>query len=50
MRYRLLETVRQYGARRLDEGGETEEVRRRHAEYFASWAEKQNQHRGVLGV
>ena len=38
-RYRLLETVRQYAAERLDGGGESDIVRRRHAEYFAARAE-----------
>jgi predicted ATPase/DNA-binding SARP family transcriptional activator len=50
MHYRLLETVRQYGAGHLAEGGETEDLQRRHAEYFASWAEKQNELRAVLSV
>jgi predicted ATPase len=36
-RYRLLETIRQYGEERLDEYGETEELRRRHAEYYANF-------------
>jgi predicted ATPase/DNA-binding SARP family transcriptional activator len=34
MRYRLLETVRQYGAKRLRERGETQAFRRRHALFF----------------
>ena len=33
-RYRLLETVREYGERKLEESGEAENLRRRHAEYF----------------
>jgi predicted ATPase/DNA-binding SARP family transcriptional activator len=33
-RYRLLETVRRYGAERLDESGEAEQLHRRHAEHF----------------
>jgi DNA-binding SARP family transcriptional activator len=37
-RYRLLATVRQYAAERLDRG-ESDVVRRRHAEYFAVRAE-----------
>lgn len=37
-RYRLLETVRQYGLDRLDEDGNTAAVRRRHAEFFAETA------------
>jgi non-specific serine/threonine protein kinase len=35
-RYRLLETVRQYGTERLDAAGQADDVRRRHAEYFAT--------------
>jgi predicted ATPase/DNA-binding SARP family transcriptional activator len=35
-RYRLLETVRQYGRERLEQAGETQELARRHAEYFLS--------------
>ena len=34
-RYRLLETIRQYGEQRLDEAGETERWRARHAGYYA---------------
>jgi predicted ATPase len=34
-RYRLLETIRQYGEERLDEAGETERWRARHADYYA---------------
>ena len=37
-RYRLLETIRQYGLDRLDEAGEADEVRRRHAEWMAAFA------------
>jgi predicted ATPase/class 3 adenylate cyclase len=33
-RYRLLETIREYGEDRLAEYGETELLRRRHAEYY----------------
>jgi len=33
-RYRLLETIRQYGEQRLDEAGETERWRARHAGYY----------------
>lgn len=36
MRYRMLETVRQYAAERLRRQGETVGTRRRHAEYFAA--------------
>jgi hypothetical protein len=34
-RYRLLETIRQYGEERLAEHGETAELRRRHARFYA---------------
>ena len=34
-RYRLLETVRQYGAEKLTATGETDEARRRHRRHFA---------------
>jgi predicted ATPase/DNA-binding CsgD family transcriptional regulator len=39
-RYRLLETVRQYGREKLQESGEEELFRRRHAEYYLALAEK----------
>ena len=34
-RYRLLETIRQYSEERLNEGGESERWRARHADYYA---------------
>jgi predicted ATPase len=34
-RYRLLETIRQYGEQRLNEAGDTEQWRARHAGYYA---------------
>lgn len=37
-RYRLLETIRQYGEERLEEHGETAGLRRRHAHYYAELA------------
>jgi predicted ATPase len=37
-RYRLLETIRQYGEERLEELGETAELRHRHADYYAGLA------------
>src|SRR5439155_11669826 len=40
MRYRLLETVRQYARDRLLEEGEGEEVRRRHYEFYLRLAEE----------
>jgi predicted ATPase/two-component SAPR family response regulator len=39
-RYRLLETVRQYGWEKLEELGEAEAVRRRHAIFFLDLAEE----------
>jgi len=35
-RYRMLETLREYSADRLTEAGETDELLRRHARYFAA--------------
>ncbi|HET9682662.1 MAG TPA: NB-ARC domain-containing protein, partial [Gemmatimonadaceae bacterium] len=43
-RYRLLETVRQYGAERLAERGETEVMQRRHAEFFFALAMEAEPH------
>ena len=40
IRYQMLETLRQYAHDRLDERGEADAWRRRHAEYFASLAER----------
>lgn len=37
-RYRLLETLRQYGERRLDERNETGKLRDRHSDYFTNEA------------
>jgi predicted ATPase/DNA-binding SARP family transcriptional activator len=39
MRYRLLETVRQYAAERLEERGETAVVRRAHSDHYLALAE-----------
>jgi predicted ATPase/class 3 adenylate cyclase len=39
-RYRLLETVRQYGRERLSEAGEAEAVRQRHRAFFLRLAEE----------
>src|SRR6516162_8486227 len=39
-RYRLLETVRQYGAEKLQGAGEAAEVRRRHRDWFVALAEQ----------
>lgn len=38
MRYRLLETVRQYGQEKLGESGEADEVRTRHRDYYTAIA------------
>ncbi len=35
-RYTLLETIRQYGSRRLEASGEVERIRERHAAFFAA--------------
>jgi predicted ATPase/DNA-binding SARP family transcriptional activator len=43
-RYRLLETIRQYGVERLAERGETEAMRRQHAEFFFALAEEAEPH------
>ncbi len=40
VRYRLLETLRQYGWERLVESGEAEIIQQRHAEYYQAFAEK----------
>jgi predicted ATPase/DNA-binding SARP family transcriptional activator len=42
-RYRLLETIRQYAARRLAEAGQAEQARRRHAEAFLQLAEEERE-------
>ncbi len=39
-RYQMLETLGQYARERLDEHGDTDRWRGRHAEYFADWAEE----------
>ena len=43
-RYRLLETIRQYGVERLTERGETDALRRRHAEFYVALAEQAEPH------
>src|SRR5215207_2916670 len=40
MRYRLLETVRQYGWEKLEESGEVDPIRRRHANFFLALAQE----------
>ncbi len=39
-RYRLLESVRQYGSKKLIEHGERERLRERHLKYFMDWTEE----------
>jgi predicted ATPase/DNA-binding CsgD family transcriptional regulator len=39
-RYRLLETVREYGRARLEEAGETDSARRRHRDWYLALAER----------
>ncbi|MDP9358228.1 MAG: LuxR C-terminal-related transcriptional regulator [Chloroflexota bacterium] len=39
-RYLMLETIREYGLERLAESGEDEDVRRRHADHFAAFADR----------
>ena len=39
-RYRLLETIRQYGEERLEENRETDALQARHAEHFTAYAEE----------
>ncbi len=46
-RYQMLETMGQYARERLDEHSDTDHWRRRHAEYFALWAEDAGP--GLLG-
>jgi predicted ATPase/DNA-binding SARP family transcriptional activator len=49
MTYRLLETVRQYAAERLEERGEADDLQRRHGEYFLALAESARPVRRTLG-
>jgi len=43
-RYRLLETIRQYGEQRLDDAGEAERWRARHAGYYAGFLPRIRDH------
>lgn len=38
-RFAMLETIREYGLDYLEESGEAQALRQRHAEYYAAWAE-----------
>jgi predicted ATPase/DNA-binding SARP family transcriptional activator/DNA-binding CsgD family transcriptional regulator len=40
VRYRMLEPIRQYAQEKLEESGEAEEVRRRHASFYLALAEE----------
>lgn len=40
VRYGMLQTIRQYGLERLEENGEEEQVRQRHAEHYLDLAER----------
>ncbi len=39
LRYRLLETIRQYAHEKLEQSGEVNELRNRHLNYYVQWAE-----------
>ena len=39
-RYSMLETIREYASEKLEASGETDALRRRHAEYFLALAER----------
>ncbi len=43
-RYRMLETIREYGTEQLDEAGELAEVRTAHARYFAALVDEADLH------
>ena len=43
-RYWMLETMREYASERLEDSGETAELKRRHAEYFLALAEEAEPH------
>jgi predicted ATPase/class 3 adenylate cyclase len=44
IRYRLLESIRQYAQERLQDSGESAAVRRRHADYYVALAETSGPH------
>jgi predicted ATPase len=43
-RFWMLETIREYAAERLEDSGEAEELKRRHAQYFMALAEEAEPH------
>jgi predicted ATPase len=43
-RFWMLETIREYAAERLEDSGESEELRRRHAEHYVALAEEAEPH------
>ena len=43
-RFSMLETIREYAVERLEDAGESEELRRRHAEHFLALAEEGEQY------
>lgn len=50
-RFAMLETIREYAARRLDEAGDADELRLRHAEHYLALAEEAEPHlRGSPGA
>jgi predicted ATPase/class 3 adenylate cyclase len=44
VRFRMLETIHEFAAEQLEESGEEEEIRRRHAEYLRDLAEEAEPH------
>jgi predicted ATPase len=50
LRYRMLEPVKQYAREKLEDAGEGETVRRRHADYFLALAEKPSRSCGGPGT
>lgn len=44
MRYRLLETIRQYASQKLGESAEVDESKNRHLDYFVQWAKNAEPH------
>lgn len=50
LRYRLLELLRQYASERLEEAGEADDVRARHAAYFAALAEASSEEQALTHV